>query len=98
MPSFRRLCCEDHHIAVVLIPDSPLAVRAVGSQTEENLAIRYHGENHQILELLGQTDPSLEDLSFAGLISPVIVLRKRKASYNFGNAPSCDIRRGSPFL
>ena len=96
MPSFTRLYCEDHDIAVVLIPEFPLAVRAVGNQPEENLEIRYNGENHQILELLGQTDSSLEDLSSAGLISPVIVLQKRKASSTFGSAASCNIRLEFP--
>ena len=96
MPSFTRLCCEDHDIAVVLIPDSPLATRAVSNQPEENLAIRYHGENHQILELLKQNDSSLEDLSAAGLISQVIVLRKRMASYTFGSTASCNIRLEFP--
>ena len=62
MPSFTRLHSEDHDIAVVLIPDQPLAVRAVDSQPKENLAIRYHRETQQILEMLGQTDSSLGDL------------------------------------
>ena len=67
MLSFTRLYCEDHDIAVVLIPDSPSAVRAVAKQPEENLAIRYHGENHQILELLGQTDRPLKISLLQGL-------------------------------
>ena len=62
MPSFTRLHSEGHEITVVLIPDMPLAVRAVDSQLEENLAVRYHGETQQILEILGQTDTSLKDL------------------------------------
>lgn len=62
MPSFTRLHSKDHEITVVLIPDMPLAVRAVDSQLEENLAVRYHGETEQILEMLGQTDASLKDL------------------------------------
>ena len=53
MPSFTRLHSEDHDIAVVLIPDQPLAVRAVHSQPKENLAIHYRGETQQILEMLG---------------------------------------------
>lgn len=96
MPSFTRLYCEDHDIEVILIPDSPLAVRAVDAQPKENLAVRYHGENHQILEILGQTDSSLEDLSAAGDISHVIVLRRRKAFYTFGSAVDCNIRLEFP--
>lgn len=96
MPSFTRLYCEDHDIEVILIPDSPLAARAVDAQPKENLAVRYHGENHQILEILGQTDSSLEERSAAGDISHVIVLRGRKASYTFGSAASCNIRLEFP--
>lgn len=95
MPSFSRLHCEDHDIAVVVIPDSPLAVRAVNSQPKENLAFRYHGENHQILEVLGQDD-SPEDLYALGHASKIIVLRGKKALYTFGSAVDCNVRLAFP--
>ena len=96
MSSLTRLYCEDSDIAVVLIPDSPVAVRAVDSQPKENLAVRYHGENHQILEILGHTDSSLEDLSAAGDIGQVIVLRRSKAYYTFGSVVNCNVRLELP--
>ena len=95
MPSFTRLRCEDRDIAVVIIPDSPLAERAVESQPKENLAFRYHGENTEILELLGQHD-SPEDLYASGHASKIIVLRKQKALYTFGSAVDCNVQLAFP--